>query len=944
MDLNSLTRKGLVAASVMLVSGIASSALAQKDDFPPFEKVSEGYEIVDSTADDSPTMLKLWKRDKDGQMLAELPRGFERKKYFIGMTVASGDVWAGLQGGDSYVYWRRYDDRLALIQPNLNYRSSGDRESQAAAEMTFTDRVLMEVPIVSMGPSGGPVIDLDRLLVDNAGQFFGRQAAGINSRLAKITKAKAFPNNIEIAIEAPVSSAGGTLRTFHYSISEIPNSSGFNPRSADQRIGYFTTTYIDLGKYNNETKYKRYINRWKLEKADPKLSVSPPKEPIIYYIDHTVPVRYRRFVRNGIEYWNEAFEAIGIVDAIQVYQQDARTGAHMDKDPEDNRFNFIRWVSNDVTTAIGPSRVHPETGQILDADVVLTDGWLRVFEYQFRDQFPKITTDSFTPETYAWLAHNPQWSPEVRMAVPEQRREVMQMVQERASLPGAGHPLFQPSQHLLTPDLEAQALGTGRFTQMHLNCQCAELKELQMAVIAQSLQLDGLMNRDDDGDGEPDDKGDLIDGIPEKFVGVLLQDLVAHEVGHTLGLRHNFKASSVYTLDEINSPEIQGNEAYTASVMDYNPTNIVLPDKFQGDYGMIKVGVYDMVAIEYGYGDGKNNDALFKRMAEEGIPYLTDEDTMTADPLAKRYDFSKNPLDFAKQQMDLARYHRGRLLEDFVKDGESWARARQGYSMTLGMQLSSNSMMTNWIGGAHATRAKKGDPVDGPPIQPVGADIQREALDFVLENSFRDEAWDLSPELLSHLSVDKWFGGGGFAADYAWDVHDSILGYQASTMTQLFNPTTVKRVYNNEFRVPSDEDAFTLAELMETVAAEVWSELDAGTNGRYTARQPMISSLRRNLQREHVERMIDLASPDDFYGAAKKPVTNLARHYLREIKEMVDDTLESNASKLDPYTLAHLSEISHRIDATLNASVIYNTNDISSGGGFNFGGLFGAEN
>ena len=280
MNLTRRSRRGLAAASIALISGAAVTTAAA--DFPPFDKVADGYEVVNSTADDASTMLKLFKRDKDGQLLAELPRGFERKRYFIGMTVAAGDQWAGLQGGDQLVYWRRYDDRLALIAPNLNYRSSGDRESRAATDMTFTDRVLLEVPIVTMGPSGGPVIDLDRLLLGNATSFFGRQAAGVNPRLAKIKKAKAFPTNIEIAIEAPVSSAGGTLRTFHYSISEIPGNTGYKPRKADQRIGYFTTTYIDLGKYNNETKYQRYINRWKVEKADPKRSMSPPKEPIIF--------------------------------------------------------------------------------------------------------------------------------------------------------------------------------------------------------------------------------------------------------------------------------------------------------------------------------------------------------------------------------------------------------------------------------------------------------------------------------------------------------------------------------------------------------------------------------------------------------------------------------------------------------------------------------------
>ena len=70
-----------------------------------------------------------------------------------------------------------------------------------------------------------------------------------------------------------------------------------------------------------------------------------PKEPIIFYIEHTVPVRYRRYVKEGILQWNEAFKKIGIDSAIEVYQQDEVTGAHMEKDPEDVRYNFIRWLN-----------------------------------------------------------------------------------------------------------------------------------------------------------------------------------------------------------------------------------------------------------------------------------------------------------------------------------------------------------------------------------------------------------------------------------------------------------------------------------------------------------------------------------------------------------------------------------------------------------------------
>ena len=133
-----------------------------------------------------------------------------------------------------------------------------------------------------------------------------------------------------------------------------------------------------------------YINRWHLEKRDPKLKLSPPKEPIRFYVEYTAPVRYRRWIKAGIDYWNKAFEKVGIVDAIVIEYQDAVSKIHMEKDPEDVRYNFIRWLNNDVGTAIGPSRVHPETGEILDADIILTDGWIRHFNFNYADLMPNL--------------------------------------------------------------------------------------------------------------------------------------------------------------------------------------------------------------------------------------------------------------------------------------------------------------------------------------------------------------------------------------------------------------------------------------------------------------------------------------------------------------------------------------------------------------------------
>jgi len=941
---------GAGATIVALIAGTTATAQDKQDqpDFPPFAEVSKDYTKVVSTADGAASLYTLYVREKDGQMLAELPRNFDRQKLFIALTIPTGDQWAGLQAGDMYVYWKRIDKRLALMEPNLAYRSTGDQASKDAIARHYTDRVVLDVPIVCMGPGGGPVIDMDALLVGQAEKFYGGLASGIRSNLATIESAKAFPENVEISITAP--SGNGVMKTFHYSISEMKENPSYKPRVADERVGYFVTNFVDLGKYNNVDKWIRYINRWHIEKADPSLKLSPPKNPIVFYIDHTVPVRYRRFVKDGILQWNKAFEQCGIKDAIEVYYQDKETGAHMDKDPEDVRYNFIRWLSNDISTAIGPSRVHPMTGEIKDADIVLTDGWIRVFWYQINELLPEMALEGFGPDTLAWLEKNPQWDPRVRLRSPAQAEDFLAARAARQAQRGIDRFGGFPMANVDTPfigDEEYDGL-VGRVSQLNGMCMASKGMAFNMALMRMHLEIaDALAAEPVNGADEPDkgdkkddkkDQGDTIDGVPEWFMGPALAHLVAHEVGHTLGLRHNFRASSVYTLAQINSEEMKGKKTWCASVMDYAPVNINMdPNRIQGDHQPIDIGPYDMWAIEYGYTFGDTKEVL-KRVAEPELVYATDEDTSGPDPLARRYDMSANPLDYAKTQMALAQDIRSRLLDKFVKDGESWARARRGYGITLGQQMGALSTISRFIGGAYITRDRKGDPNARPPITVVPAATQREALAFVIENAFRDEAFGLTPEMLRYMTVDKWFDGGGSAMeDPTWPVHNQILGIQASALTMLMNPQTLQRVYDNEFRVPAGEDMITLPEVLFTVSDAVWSELDSKSDTRYSARQPMISSLRRNLQREHLERLIDLAMPGGLTGAAAKPVANLSTFKLRELQKKIGDLTEgSAASRLDPYTLAHLSEAKLRIDKALDASFIYNTNDFGS---MNFGGF-----
>ena len=891
-----------------------------KPEFPSLEKVTKDFKEVE-TSDGSKPYMRLWKNSKTGKLLAELPKDYEKSRTFIAPTVSSGERFAGLQSDAFYVYWKRYGKRVALVQENLSVKGS-DEESKSSVKRLFTDKVLLSLPILTKGKAG-PVIDLNQLLVGNASTFLFVRP---QNSLVTIKKAKVFESNVEVAFEVPVS--GGTLKTIHYSLSPIKGSKDYKPRKADERIGYFTTSYSDYGKYKDDEINVRYINRWNIQKREKDLRLSPPKKKIRFYIEHTTPVRYRRWVRKGILAWNKAFEKVGIEDAIEVVQQDAEAeDGHMDKDPEDVRYNFVRWLNNNVSTAIGPSRVNPLTGEILDADIVLTDGWIRTFEGQFSEMLPDMAMDGVTPETLAWYAKNPNWDPRVRMANPSNRDFVRQQLayeyqqaSQRSNIAGKQ----EDAGTAMSIEGMSARMSKASSTCMAADGRRFDVSMMRMAMLAY-MDDDKEDTKDDDKDAEEDeddedeDEVQMLDGMPETFIGPLLADLVTHEVGHTLGLRHNFKGSSVYTIDQMNSEEFKGKKALAGSVMDYIPTNFkVNHGEVQGDWAMIGVGPYDMWAIEYGYTlSDKKLPKILARVAEPELVFGTDEDTNGPDPLARRYDFGKEPLNYAQDQMAFAKKHRKIIVNKIVKDGDSWKEARKGYLMTLGQQVRSVSMMANWLGGSYINRDRKGDPNGRAPVEVVEAKRQRAAMNFVIENTFNDDSFGLTPELVNHLSIDHM--SRSYFSEPAWPIHDRIMGIQASSLSQLLGPSTLRRIYDNELRVPADEDAVTLKEVIDTVTEAVWEEIDQKPKGKFTEREPAISSLRRNLQSEYLQRLFDLGSARKG-SAAMKPISNLAALKLGEIKEKLEEA--SKIDKYDAYTRAHLVDSLTRVNKWLESQYV----------------------
>ena len=156
-----------------------------------------------------------------------------------------------------------------------------------------------------------------------------------------------------------------------------------------------------------------------------------------------------------------------------------------------------------------------------------------------------------------------------------------------------------------------------------------------------------------------------------------------HEVGHSLGLRHNFKASIMLRPDQINDTSITRVKGMTGSVMDYNPINVAPKGQKQGDYASTTIGPYDYWAIEYAYSPVKGNEeAELKKIAarspDPDLAFATDDDFMNNDPQVNTYDLTSDTLAYGKMRMAMASELLKDLDQKVVKDGESWARLRGG--------------------------------------------------------------------------------------------------------------------------------------------------------------------------------------------------------------------------------------------------------------------------
>ncbi len=398
--------------------------------------------------------------------------------------------------------------------------------------------------------------------------------------------------------------------------------------------------------------------------------------------------------------------------------------------------------------------------------------------------------------------------------------------------------------------------------------------------------------------------------IQEQLVRDRMYYLILHEIGHTLGMNHNMKATQILDLEQIQDPQVMETGILAGSVMDYPAVNYAPSADQQTLFYTIAPGPYDDWYIEYAYSPALADPdaererllALAARSSEPHLAFGNDADDMRSpgtgmDPRVNIYDLSSDSIGHATSQMALMQTTLNKMADWTPDAGKSYQQTVDGAALIMRLWGISAGVISRWVGGVYVDRAVVGQTEGSEPLRPVERTQQKRAMDALATHLFAPTAFDVNGALWRTVAPERrGFEHGRGTEDPK--IHEAVLMSQQRVLDHLLHPTVLRRIVDTTLY----GNAYPLEEMMDDLTGAIFSaDMDGAVNG-----------FRRNLQMEYVQRLIAMAgmSGKSDYDTSARGIALLKLVELRE-------TLESNAAE-DVMTAAHRQLLVMTIDQALD--------------------------
>lgn len=387
----------------------------------------------------------------------------------------------------------------------------------------------------------------------------------------------------------------------------------------------------------------------------------------------------------------------------------------------------------------------------------------------------------------------------------------------------------------------------------------------------------------------------MNDAVNKEIVKQLLYRLVLHEVGHTLGLTHNMRASTMSTMADVKNPAKVEKDGLANSVMEYPAFNYQLNPKEQTLYCDTKPGPYDYWVIEYGYSpsveDPKLEEYRLKkitdRSTEPNLMYGNDADDMRMsgkgiDPDVNIYDLTNDPVAYAAERCELVNAILPKLKDRFEKNNQSYHELLQAYLIASGEYANQIRIMTRQIAGVHYDRSYAGQGAAVRPFEPVSEARQKAAMDALAKYAFAPDAWSKANTLYNYL-LQQRRGFDHFAFSEDPKIHARVLSMQKECLNHLLNGNVLQRVTDTQIY----GNTYGLDEYMTSLTNSIF-QADAKST---------VNTFRQNLQVEYTTRLAEILDPKGRFDHISRAMA------LSELKRI--DSMMATGTSPDALTKAH---------------------------------------